>query len=46
MISKRLFENKNILVTGGTDSIGGKTLRKVLQYNPEVVMIITSAFLV
>ena len=32
-----IFKGKNILVTGGTGSIGSEIVRKVLQYEPEAV---------
>ncbi len=32
-----IFQGKNILVTGGTGSIGSEIVRKVLQYDPKVV---------
>lgn len=34
-----IFQNKNILVTGGTGSIGREIVRKVLQYKPNVMRI-------
>ena len=34
-----IFEGKNILITGGTGSIGSGITRKILQHNPEVVRI-------
>lgn len=37
---KNLFENKEILITGGTGSIGSEILKKVLEYNPKVVRIL------
>lgn len=36
-----IFKNKNILVTGGTGSIGSEIVRLVLQYNPKVVRILS-----
>lgn len=33
------FKNKNILVTGGTGSIGSEIVRLILQYSPKVVRI-------
>ena len=36
---KNVFENKNILVTGGTGSIGSEIVRNILKYNPNVVRI-------
>jgi len=37
---KELFENKRILVTGGTGSIGRAIIREVLRYDPKVVRIL------
>jgi len=34
-----LFQGKNILITGGTGSIGSEIARKLLQYDPNVVRI-------
>lgn len=34
-----IFKDKNILVTGGTGSIGREIVRKVLQYKPNVVRV-------
>jgi len=34
-----IFRGKNILVTGGTGSIGGEIVRKVLQNEPQVVRV-------
>jgi UDP-N-acetylglucosamine 4,6-dehydratase/5-epimerase len=34
-----MFENKRILITGGTGSIGSEIVRQVLKYNPKVVRI-------
>lgn len=39
---KRLFENKKILVTGGTGSIGSEIVRRLLKYNPAVVRIFSN----
>ena len=39
MKSKNEFSNKNILVTGGTGSIGLEIVRQLLKYNPGVVRI-------
>lgn len=36
---ENIFKNKNILVTGGTGSIGSEIVRLILQYNPKVVRI-------
>ena len=33
------LQNKNILVTGGTGSLGRELVRKILQYNPKVVRV-------
>jgi UDP-N-acetylglucosamine 4,6-dehydratase len=37
-----MFRDKNILVTGGTGSIGSELVRKILQYNPEVIRIFSN----
>ena len=37
-----IFKDKNILVTGGTGSIGSEIVRKVLQYEPKVVRIFSN----
>jgi len=37
-----IFKNKNILVTGGTGSIGSEIVRKVLQYEPKVVRVFSN----
>ena len=37
-----IFQNKNILVTGGTGSIGSEIVRKVLQYKPKVVRVFSN----
>ncbi len=37
-----IFQNKKILVTGGTGSIGSEIVRKVLQYQPEVVRVFSN----
>ena len=34
-----MFKGKNILVTGGTGSIGSEIVRQLLQYNPNVIRI-------
>jgi len=34
-----IFQDKNILVTGGTGSIGSEIVRKILQYRPNVVRV-------
>ena len=38
---ENIFKDKKILVTGGTGSIGSEIVRRVLQYNPEVVRILS-----
>lgn len=38
---ENIFKNKKIMVTGGTGSIGSKIVRRVLQYDPEVVRILS-----
>lgn len=37
-----IFQDKNILVTGGTGSIGSEIVRKVLQYEPKVVRVLSN----
>ena len=37
-----IFKGKNVLVTGGTGSIGSEIVKKVLQYNPEVVRVFSN----
>jgi len=37
-----IFKDKNILVTGGTGSIGSEIVRKVLQYEPKVVRVFSN----
>lgn len=37
-----IFSGKNILVTGGTGSIGSGIVRKVLQYSPKVVRVFSN----
>jgi len=39
---KNIFKDKNILVTGGTGSIGSEIVRKVLQYEPKVVRVFSN----
>ncbi len=36
-----IFKNKNIIVTGGTGSIGSEIVRRVLEYDPKVVRILS-----
>ncbi len=36
---KNVFRDKNILITGGTGSIGSETARRILKYEPKVVRI-------
>lgn len=38
---ENMFAKKNILVTGGTGSIGSEIVRRVLQYKPNVVRILS-----
>lgn len=38
---ENIFKNKNILVTGGTGSIGSEIVRRVLKYEPKVVRILS-----
>ncbi|HJH28106.1 MAG TPA: SDR family NAD(P)-dependent oxidoreductase, partial [Methanosarcinaceae archaeon] len=38
---ENIFKDKKILVTGGTGSIGGEIVRRVLQYDPKVVRILS-----
>lgn len=37
-----VFENKSVLVTGGTGSIGSEVVRKLLQHDPRVVRILSN----
>ncbi len=37
-----IFQNKNILVTGGSGSIGSEIVRRVLQYEPAVVRVFSN----
>ncbi len=39
---KNIFKDKNILVTGGTGSIGSEVVRKLLQYEPKAVRIFSN----
>jgi len=38
---ENIFKDKKIIVTGGTGSIGSEIVRRVLQYNPKVVRILS-----
>ena len=38
-VTKELFEDKKILVTGGVGSVGRMLIRELLKYNPEVVRV-------
>ncbi|MBI2846628.1 MAG: polysaccharide biosynthesis protein [Chloroflexi bacterium] len=38
-ILEEFFRKKRVLISGGTGSIGSELVRKVLQYNPEVVRV-------
>jgi len=38
---ENIFKDKKIMVTGGTGSIGSEIVRRVLQYSPEVVRILS-----
>ncbi len=40
---RTLLEHKNILVTGGTGSIGSEFVKNILSYNPHVVRILTNS---
>jgi len=37
-----IFQNKKILVTGGTGSIGSEIVRKVLNYEPKVIRVLSN----
>jgi len=37
-----IFQNKNILVTGGTGSIGSEIVRKVLDYKPKTIRVLSN----
>ena len=39
VLMENIFKNKNIIVTGGTGSIGSEIVRRILEYNPKVVRI-------
>lgn len=41
MLMENIFKDKKIIVTGGTGSIGSEIVRRVLQYDPEVVRILS-----
>ena len=41
MLMDNIFKDKKIMVTGGTGSIGSEIVRRVLQYGPEVVRILS-----
>lgn len=40
-IMEHIFKNKNIIVTGGTGSIGSEIVRSLLTYEPKVVRILS-----
>lgn len=42
-VIKKLIEGKNILVTGGTGSIGSEIVRNLLTYNPKVIRILSNS---
>ena len=37
-----IFRGKNILVTGGTGSIGSEIVRRLLKYKPKVVRVLSN----
>jgi len=37
--TRKLFENKRILITGGAGSIGSRTIRELLKYNPKTIRV-------
>ena len=37
-----IFRGKNILVSGGSGSIGSEIVKKMLQYEPEVVRVLSN----
>jgi len=39
---EKTFKDKKILVTGGTGSIGSELVRKLLEYNPKVIRILSN----
>jgi len=39
---KNIFQGKNILVTGGTGSIGSAIVRKILPYEPNVIRVLSN----
>ncbi len=40
---RELLQNKNILVTGGTGSIGSEIVKKLLEYHPKTVRILSNS---
>ena len=39
---EKTFKNKKILVTGGTGSIGSELVRKLLEFNPKVIRVLSN----
>jgi len=39
---EKTFKNKKILVTGGTGSIGNELVRKLLEFNPKVIRVLSN----
>ena len=37
-----IFRGKNVLVTGGSGSIGSEIVKKLLQYGPQVVRVLSN----